>query len=51
MKLNVEAVTSPELLLFKAVTGSRAYGTDTPESDTDYRGVFVMPRENFFGLS
>ncbi|MEM6278928.1 MAG: nucleotidyltransferase domain-containing protein [Verrucomicrobiota bacterium] len=35
-------------LLFECVAGSRAYGTDTPQSDTDLRGVFVMPRESFF---
>lgn len=28
-------------LLHGAVVGSRAYGLDTAESDTDYRGVFV----------
>jgi DNA polymerase III epsilon subunit len=28
-------------LIFKAVTGSRAYGTSTPHSDIDIRGVFA----------
>ncbi|MEO0413923.1 MAG: nucleotidyltransferase domain-containing protein [Verrucomicrobiota bacterium] len=41
---------SPSTLFFECVTGSRAYGTDTPQSDTDLRGVFVMPRNDFFGL-
>ncbi|MCB1091883.1 MAG: nucleotidyltransferase domain-containing protein, partial [Verrucomicrobiae bacterium] len=41
---------SPECLLLECVTGSRAYGTDTPESDLDLRGVFVTPRRAFFGL-
>lgn len=41
---------SPECLLFECISGSRAYGTDTPESDTDLRGVFVLPRDRFFGL-
>jgi predicted nucleotidyltransferase len=30
--------------------GSHLYGTNTPESDTDYVGVFVPPQEYFFGL-
>lgn len=48
--VDLPTVRSPESLLFECVTGSRAYGTDTPESDTDLRGVFVMPRRAFFGL-
>jgi hypothetical protein len=37
-------------LLFEAVSGSRAYGTDLPHSDTDLKGVFVLPEKAFFGL-
>lgn len=48
--IDLETARSPSCLLFDCVTGSRAYGTETPESDTDLRGVFVMPREAFFGL-
>ena len=51
MKLTVETVDQPELLLLKTIAGSRAYGTDTPDSDTDYRGVFIMPKSIFFGLN
>lgn len=47
--LSLETVRSPGCLLFECITGSRAYGTDTPESDSDLRGVFVMPRSSFFG--
>ena len=31
-------------------TGSHAYGTNTPESDEDYRGVCVPPPEYYLGL-
>ena len=48
--IDLETARSPSCLLFECVTGSRAYGTETPESDTDLRGVFVMPRDSFFGL-
>lgn len=47
--LNLQQVRSPDLLLFECVTGSRAYGTDTPKSDIDLRGVFIAPRSLFFG--
>ncbi len=47
--MTLETARSPECLLFECISGSRAYGTDTPTSDTDLRGVFVMPRPLFFG--
>lgn len=42
---------SQDRLLLEAIGGSRAYGTDTPSSDTDIRGVFVLPRAQFFGFN
>ena len=41
---------SPECRLLEVISGSRAYGTHTPESDTDLKGVFVQPRDGFYGL-
>lgn len=38
------------MLLLQCISGSRAYGLDTPESDTDIKGVFVLPDREFFGL-
>lgn len=38
------------LILLEAVSGSRAYGLDTPESDTDIKGVFYLPQRQFYGL-
>lgn len=40
---------SPYLLL-NAISGSRAYGTAVPSSDTDYRGVFILPQLQLYGL-
>ena len=40
-----------KLILFEAISGSRAYGTNLPHSDTDLKGVFVLPEREFFGLS
>ncbi|WP_126246272.1 DNA polymerase beta superfamily protein [Chitinophaga rhizosphaerae] len=36
------------LVLFEALSGSRAYGLATPSSDTDMKGVFYLPRHLFF---
>ncbi len=38
------------LIIFEAISGSRAYGTDLPTSDTDIKGVFVLPEDVFLGL-
>ncbi|MBC8085453.1 MAG: nucleotidyltransferase domain-containing protein [Hymenobacter sp.] len=38
------------LIVFEALSGSRAYGTDLPHSDTDLKGVFILPEAQFFGL-
>lgn len=35
----------------KALSGSRAYGLEVPESDWDIHGVFLSPPEAFFGFS
>lgn len=36
--------------IFRFVSGSKAYGTDRPDSDTDYRGVFIAPITKAFEL-
>jgi len=37
-------------VLFSCLSGSHMYGTSTPESDVDVRGVFIPPREYFLGF-
>jgi len=39
----------PERLIFLTVTGSRAYGTDRPDSDWDMKGIAIAPLETYFG--
>lgn len=46
MNLDIEKHT-----IFKALTGSRAYGLATPESDYDYRGVAIPSKPYFFGFA
>ena len=35
-------------VLFVTKSGSKLYGTDTPESDTDFKGIFAPTREQVF---
>lgn len=38
------------LIILECISGSRAYGLDTPTSDTDIKGVFILPKEDYYGL-
>lgn len=49
-KLTIEDIKKQGLLVMEVITGSRAYGLDTATSDTDIRGVFVLPRDMYYGL-
>jgi hypothetical protein len=48
--LTIEQIKDNGWLIFEAITGSKAYGLDTVKSDTDIRGVFVLPKELFYSL-
>lgn len=36
--------------IFRYVSGSQAYGTNRPDSDEDFRGVFIAPLKSAFDL-
>lgn len=48
--MTIEILKDKGLLLFECISGSKAYGLDTPASDTDIKGVFYLPAEQFYGL-
>ena len=43
MTYTIEELRSKGMIIMEARMGSHAYGTSTPESDVDIRGVFVQP--------
>ncbi|MFY8037522.1 MAG: DNA polymerase beta superfamily protein, partial [Cyclobacteriaceae bacterium] len=49
MKLD-QLQTSNKHLLLKSISGSQAYGLALPTSDVDVKGVFVLPKKEFYGL-
>jgi uncharacterized protein len=49
-KLTIDWIKDNGLLVFEVITGSKAYGLDTATSDTDIRGVFVLPQKMLYGL-
>lgn len=48
--MTIQNLKNKNLLLFEAISGSRAFGLATENSDTDIRGVYYLPKEDFFGL-
>jgi predicted nucleotidyltransferase len=49
--MTIKEIKDKGLLLFECISGSKAFGLDTPQSDTDLKGVFYLPREQFYGLN
>ena len=49
-KVTIESLRQNNWIAMECISGSRAYGLATPESDTDIKGVFVLPKYRFYGL-
>ncbi len=49
--MNIQNLKSQNLILLQAISGSRAFGLATENSDTDIRGAYYLPKEDFFGLN
>ncbi len=49
--MNIQDLKNKNLILFEAISGSKAFGLATENSDTDIRGVYYLPKEDFFGLN
>jgi hypothetical protein len=41
--MTIEDLKKEGLIIFEGITGSQAYGTATPDSDIDIKGVFMIP--------
>ncbi len=39
-----------ENMILRTIVGSRAHGLATPQSDTDYRGVFIQPTKEILSI-
>lgn len=48
--MTIENIKDRGLLLFESISGSRAYGTNLPTSDTDIKGVYIQPLEEILGF-
>jgi hypothetical protein len=48
--MTLEELKNSDYIIFECISGSRAYGLETPTSDTDIRGVFILPKKHFYSL-
>ena len=46
----LQDIKEKNVLLLECISGSRAYGLHTPQSDTDLKGVFLLPQRVYYGL-
>lgn len=49
--MTLEGLREKGWIIFEAISGSHAYGTNVPGSDTDIRGVFIQPTDEMLGLT
>jgi hypothetical protein len=43
--MTIQELRDKGWIIFEAISGSQAYGTNLPTSDTDIRGIFIYPTE------
>ncbi|MFN8575731.1 MAG: nucleotidyltransferase domain-containing protein [Candidatus Sericytochromatia bacterium] len=49
--MKIEDLRNRGLIILECISGSKAYGLDTQNSDTDIKGVFLLPKEEFYSLN
>lgn len=49
--MTIQNLKYQNLILFEVISGSKSFGLNTPTSDTDIKGVYYLPKEQFFGLN
>lgn len=48
--MTIRDLKENNLIILECLSGSKAYGLDTPTSDTDIKGVFILPKKDYYGL-
>lgn len=49
--MTLEELKQKDIIVFECLSGSHAYGLATPDSDEDIKGVFILPKEDYYGLN
>ena len=48
--MTIQELKDKKLIIYECISGSKAYGLDLPTSDTDIKGVYILPKEVIYGL-
>jgi predicted nucleotidyltransferase len=48
--IDINYLKQNKLIIFECISGSKSYNLNTPESDTDIKGVFILPEEEFYKI-
>ena len=48
--MTIEDLREQNLIILECISGSKAQGLDSPASDTDIRGVFILPKRQYYGF-
>lgn len=48
--MNIDELKKSGCIIFECIGGSRAYGLANEDSDFDIRGVFVLPKDQFYSF-
>lgn len=48
--LTIDEIKQKGWLIYEVIAGSKSYGLDTADSDTDIRGIFILPEDVFYSL-
>ncbi|WP_416865779.1 MAG: DNA polymerase beta superfamily protein [Imperialibacter sp.] len=49
--MSIEELRARDIIIFECLSGSHAYGLATPTSDEDIKGVFILPKVDYYGLN
>jgi len=48
--MTIDGLKQKGLIVYECLSGSHAYGLATSSSDVDIKGIFVLPKEDYYGL-
>jgi uncharacterized protein len=48
--MNLNQLKSSTSIILETISGSKAYGLNTATSDTDIRGIYILPKADFYSL-
>jgi hypothetical protein len=49
--MDINLLIKKDLIVYDVISGSHAYNLNTPTSDIDKRGIFILPEKEFYSLN